>query len=80
MSLSSQARQTSLLTFQNRSGEEIGKGNILNFVHNNSDTGEDPDVVNNVTGVIQPFKEYVDEWNMGVPLKFKKVTVTLIKS
>ena len=40
---------------------------MLNCVHNDSNTGEDPDVVDNVTGVIQPYKEYVDEWNMGVP-------------
>jgi len=61
--------KTSLvLTFQNRSGEEIGKGNMLNCIHNNSsNTGEDPDVVDNLTGVIQPYEEYVDKWNMGVP-------------
>ena len=73
--------KTSLLTFQNRRGEEIGEGNMLNCVNNGSNTGEDPDVVDNVTGVFQPYKEYVDKWNMGVPenwLKFKKVTVTSI--
>jgi len=47
--------KTSLLTFQNRSGEEIGEGNMPNCVNNNSDTGENSDVVDNVTGVIQPY-------------------------
>jgi hypothetical protein len=45
--------ETSLLTFQNRSGEEIGKGNMLNCVNNNSNTGENPDIVNNVTRLSQ---------------------------
>ena len=40
---------------------------MLNCIHSNRYTGEDPDVVDNVTGVIQPYKEYVDKWNMGVP-------------
>ena len=67
--------KTSLLTFQNRSGEEIGKGNMLDCVHNDSMTGELPDVVDNVTGVIQPYKEYVYKWNMGVPENLVEVEV-----
>ena len=78
-------RETSLLTFQNRSDKEMGKGNMLNCIHNNSNTGENPDVVDDITGVIQPYKEYVDKWTWEfqktwLKLKFKVVMVTSIKT
>ena len=39
---------------------------MRSHVHNNNNnTGENPDIANNVTGAIQPYKEYVDKWNMG---------------
>ena len=40
---------------------------MLNCVHSNSNTGENPDVDDNVTGVIQPYKEYVDKRKVGIP-------------
>ena len=40
---------------------------MINCVNNDSDAGGDPDIVDNIKGVIQPYEEYVDKWNMGVP-------------
>ena len=67
--------ETSLLTLQNRSGKEIGKGNMLNHGHNDSKTGENPGIVDDVTRVIQPYKEYVDKWNVGIPEELVKAEV-----
>ena len=67
--------KTSLLTFQNRSGKEIGEGNMLNLVHNSSNTGEKPNVVDDATGVIQPYEEYVDKWSVGIPEDLVEVEV-----
>ena len=50
-----------LVTFQNRNGKEIGKENMLSHVQNDRNTCENPDIVDNVTGVIQPYKECVDK-------------------
>ena len=60
--------EKSLLTFQNRKGEEIGESCWLNnAVIDNAQVKVISDTVKNVTGVDQPYEEYADEWNEGVP-------------
>jgi hypothetical protein len=71
--------EKSLLTFQNRRGEEIGERSVLNQVVEDDtlepiendmvEIGVDTnlDVVDDVTGVDNPYEEYVDEWNKDVP-------------
>ena len=64
--------EKSLLTFQNRKGEEIGESLRLNRRSDENSTDEMVDLeeregysdtVEHVTGVESPYEEYVDEWN-----------------
>ena len=75
--------EKSLLTFQNRRGEDIGERTVnrvdtvesdVQLIEHDmlqtSDAGggaeTDLDVVDDVTGVDNPYEEYVDEWNKDV--------------
>jgi hypothetical protein len=68
--------EASLLTFQNRRGEDIGERTVnrvdtvdLDAQPEGYDMLEDTnlDVVDDVAGVDSPYEEYVDEWNKDVP-------------
>ena len=74
--------ETSLFTFTNRRGEEVGerilnqvkesiKGPIEHNAHEIGNSGDGSnsnlDVVDDVTGVDSPYEQYVDEWNNHVP-------------
>jgi hypothetical protein len=71
--------EPSLLTFQNRRGEDIGERTVNRIEESESDVLpiehdmlESPeiteDLVDDATGVESPYEEYVDEWNdMDVP-------------
>ncbi len=68
--------KTSLLTFQNRRGEDIGertvnridadKLGVLPIEYDMLEDTENLDVVDNVTGVDSSYEEYVDDWNDNV--------------
>jgi hypothetical protein len=71
--------ETSLLTFQNRRGEDIGERTVNQInadesgvlpieydMFENTENTENLDVVDDVTVVDSPYEEYVDDWNNDV--------------
>ena len=75
--------EKSLLTFQNKRGEDIGERTVnrVDVVESDVqlierdmkgheyDAANNLDVVDDVTGVDSPYEVYVDEWNKDVPTK-----------